>query len=502
MEEKVCGQIVHGGFGEILIRVKKGAKVEIGSLLAVGEKPIYILQVYDLLYGSQLEKNHLELTSGLVIEEKERIEFIEEEIQNYVLAKAKVLLEIDRESEVVRVPKSLPEFFGLVREVSAELFEFMKKENENGIFIGKLRSGSKILDIPVRIPLEDSLSHHILISATTGRGKSNLLKVMLASIMDNRGCGVLVIDAHDEYYGRAGKGLKDVEGAEENLVYYTPFFEKLRRRNVRDLVVNATSIKPWDFGGVISLTDAQSQAMYVLYSMSGEDWIKVLLTKDFKELCEKMKTVKEDTLAALHRKLSFAMERFYKEKSIFSLKEHEGVNTVEDIVRALEEGKKVIVDASTLSNESELLLASIIARNVFERHQQAKKEGALDSSPVVSIALEEAPRVLRNEGSIFSTIAREGRKFKVGLIGVTQLASLIPGEVLANINTKIILGTEMESERKALIASASQDLSTDAKLIASLEKGEALVTSIFTKFAIPISSPKFEDYLREKLRNS
>jgi hypothetical protein len=32
-------------------------------------------------------------------------------------------------------------------------------------------------------------------------------------------------------------------------------------------------------------------------------------------------------------------------------------------------------------------------------------------------------------------------------------------------------------------------------MIASLDKGEAIVTSIFTKFAVPIQVPKFEDYV-------
>jgi DNA helicase HerA-like ATPase len=119
---------------------------------------------------------------------------------------------------------------------------------------------------------------------------------------------------------------------------------------------------------------------------------------------------------------------------------------------------------------------------------------------VISIVLEEAPRVLKNDESIFSTIAREGRKFKIGLIGITQLASLIPREILANINTKIILGNEMLVERKTLIECASQDISTEDKMIAGLEKGEALITSIFTKFAIPITIPKFES-LPELINN-
>ena len=116
--------------------------------------------------------------------------------------------------------------------------------------------------------------------------------------------------------------------------------------------------------------------------------------------------------------------------------------------------------------------------------------------------LEEAPRVLGKEvlesgPNIYSTIAREGRKFNVGLIAITQLPSLIPRQVLANINTKIILGIEMKPERQAIIDSAAQDLSTDDRNIASLDKGEAIITSNFAKFAMPIKIPFFPETMKQ-----
>jgi DNA helicase HerA-like ATPase len=71
---------------------------------------------------------------------------------------------------------------------------------------------------------------------------------------------------------------------------------------------------------------------------------------------------------------------------------------------------------------------------------------------------------------------------------------VIPREVLTNINTKIILGNEMATERHAIIESAAQDLSSDDRTIASLDKGEAVVSSIFTKFAVPVQIPLFDKY--------
>ena len=181
-----------------------------------------------------------------------------------------------------------------------------------------------------------------------------------------------------------------------------------------------------------------------------------------------------------------------------------GLNTVDDIVRDIEQGKVVVLDTSRLGDEAELLVGNIIASKLLEKYKDAKASGELDRKPVATIVIEEAPRVIgvdvlttRND-NIYSTIAKEGRKFKVGLTAITQLSSVIPKTILANMNTKIILGNEMKQEREAIIASASQDLSEDDKNIASLDKGEAIVTSIFVPFAMPIKIPLFQDIVKEK----
>ena len=136
-----------------------------------------------------------------------------------------------------------------------------------------------------------------------------------------------------------------------------------------------------------------------------------------------------------------------------------------------------------------------------------KPEGKLSQIAPVSIVIEEAPRVLSAEAmeqssNIYSTIAREGRKFKVGLVAITQLTSVIPQMILTNMNTKIILGNEMVAERHAVMESSAQDLSDEDRTIASLDKGEAIVSSIFTKFAVPIYTPLFETIVADAKKNT
>ncbi len=179
---------------------------------------------------------------------------------------------------------------------------------------------------------------------------------------------------------------------------------------------------------------------------------------------------------------------------------------MEDIVRDIESGKVVVLDTSRLGDEAELIVGNIIASKLLQKYKDAKASGEIDRKPVATIVIEEAPRVIGEDvltsknDNIYATIAKEGRKFKVGLTAITQLSSVIPRTILANMNTKIILGNEMKQEREAIIASASQDLSEDDKNIASLDKGEAIITSIFVPFAMPIKVPLFEDIVREKTK--
>jgi DNA helicase HerA-like ATPase len=392
--------------------------------------------------------------------------------------------------------KTLPSFMSNVRLIKKSDLDFLESP-KNPIFLGNVRSGSKTFDVEVKLDGIEVLTHHILIPATTGRGKSNLLKVLLWEVLNKDYCGILVLDPHDEYYGRHKKGLKDHPEANENVIYYSP-------RSLPgsiSLVFNYKSIKPWHFRGVVDFSPAQRQAMSIAYNNYKDKWLSAILKG------EDLPFVNQGTVAVLRRKIDTVLGLYLGDDGKVQSRSKVfdktlGSRTIKDILDQLESGKKVIIDTSNFTDELELLIGSIIINDVFQNYRRYKLEGNFDQKPVISIVVEEAPRVLSNEvlksgKNIFSIIAREGRKFKVGLIAITQLTSIIPKSVLANMNTKIILGNELSSERKAIIESASQDLSTDDQNIASLDKGEAIVSSNFTKFAIPIMIPLFEDYIKK-----
>ncbi len=483
------GQVISGEFGRICVRQKSSEKIELGELVVADtDDGRILLQVFDLVYGSQLSQQHLELMSGLKLEEGSNLDMLEPELRNYKLAFLKPMISMDDKG--ARLCKQLPQFFSEVREVGKEDLKFLTKPRDP-LYVGKLRSGSKMLDVDIFLPGAEVLSHHILIPATTGRGKSNLTSVMLWDLVDKDYCGMLILDPHDEYYGRNSIGLKD-HPSKDKVVYYSPNAPA----GCKTLRINIRNIRPGHFNGVVYWSDPQQQCLGAYYREYGKNWIEAIIQ-------EKKLSVgfHEDTLAVVRRRILSLLDlewtggKLYC-NGIFDLQS--GESTVKDISAELEDSKVVIIDTSNFSGAVEILVGSLITHEMFGKYKQYKMIGELDDKPVVSVVLEEAPRVLGKEvlergSNIFSTVAREGRKFKIGLCAITQLPSLIPRQILANMNTKIILGIEMAPERQAIIESASQDMSNDNRTIASLDKGEAVITSNFTKFATPIKIPLFKD---------
>lgn len=501
--ENAVGQVISGEFDRVILRQKSGTKLEIGELLVTQTaQGKILLQLFDLAYGSQLSQQSLELISGVKLEGENDLELLDRELRSYTLASLKPLLLIN--GKEARICKSLPAFFSQARRVLPEDLSFLSTP-ATPLPLGKIRSGSSAIDFEISIDGEKALSHHILIAAQTGKGKSNLTSCMLWGTLSGDYAGILVLDPHDEYYGRNRIGLKDFPD-KGKIVYYTP---NSPPQGARTLKINIRHVRPSHFTGVVNWSDAQREALGYYSKRYGSKWIEEILSGELPP------NFQEGTIGVLRRRLASLLDLEIKDgeiypRGVFDLEA--GQSTISDVLEDLESGRCVIIDTSSFSGQVELLVGSLFASEALRRYQSYKREGQLDSKPVISIVVEEAPRVLGKEviekgGNVFLRIAREGRKFKVGLIAITQLPSLIPKEILANMNTKIILGMEMAPERAALIESAAQDLATDDRNIAALDKGEAIVTSAFTRFAIPIMIPLFGNLVaaaaaKNKLNNA
>ena len=189
------GSFVTGSLVKLIIRQKSDQEFELGQLFIAGKdrKEYSIYQIKDLFFGSQIPDNILELMAGYGLErERSDLKIYEPELRNYVLALARPLIFV--KDNKLYLPKKLPTFFSDTFNIDDTHLEFFKEEKiENPLNLGRIRSGSKILKTEVILETKDVLRHHILIPATTGRGKSNLVKTILYDFMENDYCGKLVL---------------------------------------------------------------------------------------------------------------------------------------------------------------------------------------------------------------------------------------------------------------------------------------------------------------------
>jgi uncharacterized protein len=510
----IKGQIIGGESEFLLVRQKNDTPLELGELV-VCEKivqqsvqqhnqtqsstsktqtQLILCQVIDTAFSSQLSNQNLELISGLHLEESQQITLFEEHLRTYTVAKLKMLLNLtENKSE-----RSLPRLFSPVRTLQSSDITFLSKQTP--LNFGFLRSGAHKLTQQVCLDINDVLSHHMLIAATTGKGKSNLMKHLLYSLHTH--AGLLVFDPHDEYFGRTQFGLKDHPQWKSQGLYFTFGSKQNIPPGAHTLHINLKTIEPKHITNILDLSQPQIDLLYSYFNKYEESWIEELLKGT---PLDPQYKYKEDTVSVVKRRLAQCLDIQLKNQEIVAkgiFTNIGGETTLQTITKHLSEKQTVIVDTSHLSSITELIISSLITNHVYDTYRWFKTTGELATKPVISIVLEEAPRVIGKDvlekgPNVFGTIAKEGRKFKIGLCAITQLPSLIPKTILANMNTKIILGIELAAERNAIIESASQDLSHDARNIASLDKGEAIISSNFARIATPIAIPEFkkENYI-------
>ncbi|MFA5333419.1 MAG: ATP-binding protein [Candidatus Nanoarchaeia archaeon] len=495
------GHIIGGRVGEhLLIRLKNDSNVNVGELLICQDKGLtFYLKVIDKLISSSIPSQFIEEMSGQELELDKEVELFDESERFYPLAYAKILRV---KSDNFSFARTIPSFFSKVRRIEPEDLEFLK--SNEGVNIGHLRVGGDYMKgITVKLPAKTLVSHHVLISAATGKGKSNFTKVFVKGLMESDFVSCLIIDPHSEYYGGKGfKGLSSINS--DRIEYFTPNWKD--NFNSIDLRIHSSDLVPGDFFGITELSDAQKEAMDAMYKVFNNQWIRTLLLDEtINTIYEKLgRNVSPATLYALKRRINYTLELEDGERGLaFDLNERRISSIFQLIQEAVCKGKIIIIDTSMLGSEAEKLVSAAIVKRMFNFYRKSKQINpeSFATLPELLIIFEEAPRVLGIEAlshgsNVFEKIAREGRKFKVGLCAITQMPSLIPKEILSQMNTKVILGMPSQSDRNAVIESSSQNISDEGPEIQILDKGEAIITSPFIDFPMPVKIFNFDELVK------
>jgi len=491
---------------EAVFRSAPDEDLFIGELLVAVDEVTgrrYLFRVVDVTYGTEhREPGWAERVAGTLLADDVRGEtgahpVHEQDRRTYRVAECRCLGYLappevpGAPRTVFRKPKSLPTQFSAVVAPSAEDFAFLA-ERMGDLPLGHLRSGETVVDFEVGIP-GSSLASHVGVFATTGMGKSNLMQVLASGVMQANGrYSLLLIDPHGEYRNAlvrhpwAGSSLRVY--ANRSLPGTSALRISLAELTVDDL----RTAYDW--------TRPQEEALHELerhYGSEGLSWLAEFAAVDdlpgFRDV-ELSARVALSTLQVVHRRARRIIDlRCVATDPAVSA----GGRMIDDLLA----GKVVLVDVSGLGSTEEVLVASFLARRVLETWQAAYLDEPTRHArmPVVAIALEEAQRVLGTsrdrESNVFPRVAREGRKFNVGLCAVTQQPKLLDDELLSQFNTFFVLGLADEKDRNMLRASAKQDISAQGAEIQTLMPGECLIVNLHAPFAVPAHVHLYSDLL-------
>ena len=397
---------------------------------------------------------------------------IEGPVDQYVRGEVTVIGDLEN-LEFPRTPA--PPGTEIKRATIEQLNTLFKKDE--GIKIGTVLSEP---EVDVKIDVNKMVSRHLGILAMTGAGKSNTTSVIIDELL-SLNATILVFDMHSEY-----NNTKFTNGPSKSI---------LPKINPRDLKIG-------EFKKLCNINEgATNQESYLRQALDyarerckdgSNDFIE-----DMKEFTQKTYIKLEDEKGSKSHKDAVKQVEFKLDDLMIKYKEIFESTDLADLVSLIEVGHVNIISLSSLDERAADIIVSHVLREILKRRKetQIKGEGTLNF-PIFNI-IEEAHILAsqkRNTKSknIIGKIAREGRKFGVGLCLVSQSPKSLDSESLSQLNNLIILRL-VEPTDQAHVQKSSESLSEDLlKKLPSLNVGEAVILGQMTKVPTLVKIDEFK----------
>ncbi|MGI8587270.1 MAG: ATP-binding protein [Chloroflexia bacterium] len=344
--------------------------------------------------------------------------------------------------------RTIPGHFSAVYKAGSKDFSRVFGEEEDG---KKFNIGTpRDMDTPVPIDLERLVERSNGIFGRSGTGKSILARLLFCGLFKSQACVNLIFDMHSEYAyarrmedGTSAKGLRELFGGSRVLVYSLDDADSTRpgRQVDRLIRIPLDSITLEDLESLkdeLDLSDAMLGAAGQLDRRLGKGWMSRLFDMPADEQKELVKEIggHEGSVDALKRRIG-RVERLSFVKQGTTLQQ----SGITDLISALESGRNLILQFGRNSSLlAYMLVATLITRRIHERWVKLTEDAEQDGSGKVKplmITIEEAHKFLSQGQSIFSTIARELRKYSVTLLIVDQRPSSIDPDVMSQLGTRI-----------------------------------------------------------------
>jgi len=437
--------------------------------------------------------------------------------------------------------------------IEKDLFEIYGQKDSSSIEIGKHSSSE---NLAVYVDIHKLILRHSAILGSTGSGKSNTTVSILKAILnDYNGSRIILVDPHGEY-ASAFPDAKVFKINDTDNPLYIPFwlmnfdelafflvgakptddqrpeyrlfremiekfkkenFDKLKSGKVDENLITADSPIPfnvrkvwyemnWWLNASFESTKKDEQKRTTIYE---ED------KGDFNILKRAKFTSHQSTTNANPPHVTKHIEYYSYEKKIlsrikdsrydflFNSGEYKDEKSAKDLNNLLNDWighneKLTILDLSGVPFEVLDITIGLITRFVYDSMFWGKFEDYTGKNRPLLLAYEEAHTYLnKNDNNSYSKkaverIFKEGRKFGVGAMVITQRPSEISETILAQVGTLIALRLTNSSDQGIVKSTAPDNLNSLIDLLPSLRIGEAVIVG---------ESIKIPSRVRVKLNN-
>lgn len=361
--------------------------------------------------------------------------------------------------------------------------------------------------------LNELLGKHTAILGSTGAGKSGAVTVILKSIIDkqkdfkNWKPRIVILDPHNEYPTAFKKNSKiySTDNGSLKLPYWLLNLEELS-----DLLLGKSEFTATTQKNIIK--KALLECRVAGATVAGLDKDKVSIDSplpyqisQFRSLIDADKPP-QDSKQDSHKSLINKIDSLCSDVRFNFLMQNwdSGKDDIVDIFKQFicDEAPIHIIDLSGIPNEVAGIVSSVIARTLFNFKVWETAEER-EGNPILLVC-EEAHRYVPNKGEAqyqsaqeaIKRIAKEGRKYGLSLMLVSQRPSELESTVLSQANSWIVLRLTNDIDREYVKGILPDSLTGLTKSLSALRKREA----IFVGLAALIPSKILLNFLEEDER--
>lgn len=375
--------------------------------------------------------------------------------------------------------------------------------------------------LSVKFNINNLVSRRSVVFARAGYGKSNLIKYLISELYRNgvpktekgQKVGTLIFDADGEYFWPDFKnrpGLCDVKHLQDHIVIFTnrkginKYYESWKAGPVK---LDIRNLPARDVIGIAISADRQNQQNVLkLKSLSETNWrelVDLIYTNSLQASDNDVGRLLGYSAGQIQQNLA---EIAAARSNMFNVVQHlhdPNSQLINGTIDALREGCVVIIDISLLSSTAGYNIAGLLMRKIFSYNQE-NFTGGVSPIPVISI-IEEAQSVLGRkleETSPFVEWVKEGRKYDLGAILVTQQPGSMAPELLSQADNWFCFHLLSEGDA-ATLGKYNSHFSPDilAHLIGEPIRGNCYMWSApHQPFVLPVRIRNFESLYKENIR--